>query len=50
MKTVGELGEAIRQAQAHEGLALIECVIHRDDCTKELLEWGSRVAAANSCL
>ncbi len=23
-------------------------VTHRDDCSKELLEWGSRVAAANS--
>ena len=25
-------------------------VCHRDDCSKELLEWGSRVAAANSRL
>jgi pyruvate decarboxylase len=48
VQTVGELVEAIRLAQAHEGLVLIECVIDRDDCTKELLEWGSRVAAANS--
>ncbi|MBW4442041.1 MAG: hypothetical protein KME10_12535 [Plectolyngbya sp. WJT66-NPBG17] len=47
-QTVGELIEAVSQAQAHSGLALIECVIDRDDCTKELLEWGSRVAAANS--
>ena len=47
-QTIGELTEAIEQAQAHQGLALIECVIDRDDCTKELLEWGSRVAAANS--
>jgi TPP-dependent 2-oxoacid decarboxylase len=48
VQTVGELAKAIRQAQAHEGLALIECIIDRDDCTKELLEWGSRVAAANN--
>ena len=48
VKTVGELADAVGKAQAHEGLALIECVIDRDDCTKELLEWGSRVAAANS--
>ena len=48
VQTEGELTEAIRQAQAHQGLALIECIIDRDDCTKELLEWGSRVAAANS--
>ena len=48
VQTEGELAAAICQAQAHTGLALIECVIERDDCTKELLEWGSRVAAANS--
>ena len=48
VKTVGKLAEAIKQAEAHQGLALIECVIDRDDCTKELLEWGSRVAEANS--
>ncbi|GAA6614636.1 thiamine pyrophosphate-binding protein [Scytonema sp. NUACC26] len=48
VQTVGELVKAIRQAQAHEGLALIECIIDRDDCTKELLEWGTRVAAANN--
>ena len=38
VKTVGELAEAVDQAQAHQGLALIECIIDRDDCTKELLE------------
>ena len=27
-------------------LAFIECMIHRDDCSKELLEWGSRVQGA----
>ncbi|MBV9387747.1 MAG: hypothetical protein JOZ78_15100 [Chroococcidiopsidaceae cyanobacterium CP_BM_ER_R8_30] len=48
VQTEGGLAEAIGQAQAHQGLALIECIIDRDDCTKELLEWGSRVAAANS--
>ena len=47
-ETVGELAEAIDQAQAHQGLALIECAIDRDDCTEELLKWGSRVAVANS--
>lgn len=48
VQTEGELAAAISQAQALAGLALVECVIDRDDCTKELLEWGSRVAAANS--
>jgi len=42
-----ELAEAVAFARDHKGLALIECVIDRDDCSKELLEWGSRVAAAN---
>jgi hypothetical protein len=25
-----------------------QVIIHRDDCSRELLEWGTRVAAANS--
>jgi hypothetical protein len=29
-------------------LCFIEVVVHRDDCSHELLEWGSRVSAANS--
>ena len=45
-KTAGELAAAIEQAQSHAGLVLIECALDRDDCTAELLEWGSRVAAA----
>ena len=31
-------------------LALIECMIHRDDCSKELLEWGSRVQGVSDAL
>jgi TPP-dependent 2-oxoacid decarboxylase len=46
-KTAGELAEAISKAVAHCGPVLIECALDRDDCTAELLEWGSRVAAAN---
>jgi len=43
-----ELAVAIGEALAHKtGPTLIECTIDRDDCTKELMEWGSRVAAAN---
>lgn len=26
----------------------VQVFTHREDCSKELLEWGSRVAAANS--
>jgi len=44
-----ELAAAITGALAHKiGPTLIECTIDRDDCTKQLMEWGSRVAAANS--
>jgi len=46
--TAGELTAAIERAKAHPGLTLIECSLQRDDCTGELLEWGSRVAAANA--
>lgn len=46
--TGGELSVAIARARQHAGLVLIECQLDRDDCTAELLEWGSRVAAANA--
>lgn len=46
--TAAELARAIETARSHQnGPVLIECALDRDDCTKELLEWGSRVAAAN---
>jgi indolepyruvate decarboxylase len=44
-----ELAVAIEQALAHSaGPTLIECAIDRDDCTRELMEWGAKVAAANA--
>jgi len=44
-----ELASALNEALAHKtGPTLIECLIERDDCTRELMEWGSRVAVANS--
>lgn len=45
--TEGELAAAVTQAQAHKGVAFLELTIDKDDCSKELLEWGSRVANAN---
>jgi len=46
--TYGELQEAIKFAHEHvEHLIFLECTIDRDDCSKELLEWGTRVASAN---
>ena len=43
----GELDEAISEARRRDGLCLIEVQIDRDDCSRELLEWGSRVAKNN---
>lgn len=50
VKTEEELEEAIAVAQGEKKdcLCFIECIVHRDDTSKELLEWGSRVSAANS--
>ena len=45
--TVGELDETMDRALAHDGPCLIEVPIDPRDCSKELREWGSRVAAAN---
>ncbi|EFJ47109.1 hypothetical protein VOLCADRAFT_105183 [Volvox carteri f. nagariensis] len=48
-RTETELEAAISEAVRRRGeLCFIMAVTHRDDCSKELLEWGSRVAAANS--
>ncbi|PSS34700.1 Pyruvate decarboxylase [Actinidia chinensis var. chinensis] len=44
-----ELIEAIDTATGakKDCLCFIEVIVHKDDTSKELLEWGSRVAAAN---
>ncbi|CAL5422794.1 unnamed protein product [Camellia sinensis] len=45
-----ELIEAIDTAMGAKSdcLCFIEVIVHKDDPSKELLEWGSRVSAANS--
>ncbi len=48
VNTEGELQKAINKSLKHNGLSLIEVIIDRDDCSKELLEWGTRVASNNS--
>lgn len=50
MKTEEDLVEAIATATSthEESLCFIEVFVHKDDTSKELLEWGSRVSAANS--
>jgi pyruvate decarboxylase/indolepyruvate decarboxylase len=46
--TGAELARAIETAHRHEGgPVLIECQIAHDDCSPQLLKWGTRVALAN---
>lgn len=45
--TEGELDSAIQTGLKHDGPVLIEVQIDRDDCSKNLLEWGSHVAKNN---
>lgn len=47
VKTMGELNQAIDKAVSHDGLSLIEVVLDRNDCNKNLLSWGTRVAECN---
>lgn len=50
VRTEDELTEAIATAtgEQKDSLCFIEVIVHKDDTSKELLEWGSRVSAANS--
>ncbi|EEF39845.1 pyruvate decarboxylase 1 [Ricinus communis] len=47
--TEEELTEAIATAMGEQkdSLCFIEVLVHKDDTSKELLEWGSRVSSAN---
>lgn len=48
--TEGELRNALEIAfgEASDKMCLIEAVVHKDDCSVELLEWGSLVSKANA--
>lgn len=47
--TGDELAAAIQQAKQNtRGPTLIECEIDRDDCTRQMISWGRRVATANA--
>ncbi|CAH9074049.1 unnamed protein product [Cuscuta epithymum] len=48
--TEEDLIDAIDKAMEEmaDCLCFIEVIVHKDDTSKELLEWGSRVASANS--
>jgi len=49
VKCEEDLVEAIKTATGpmKDSLCFIEVIVHKDDTSKELLEWGSRVSAAN---
>lgn len=40
--------DAIQEAKQADTLCFIEVILDKDDCNKNLLEWGARVAAYNS--
>jgi pyruvate decarboxylase len=48
--TEEELVAAIRETNEKysDSLCFIEAVVHKDDCSRELLEWGSLVSRSNS--
>jgi len=46
-KTAGELTAALARATAHDGPCMIEVAIDPQDCSPDMREWGTRVAAAN---
>jgi indolepyruvate decarboxylase len=48
VKTEEDLLKAIAKAKTFEGLSFIEVMLDREDCNKNLLAWGSEVAAYNS--
>lgn len=48
VKTPHELSNALSQTLKSNKLCLIEVILNRDDCNKNLLDWGARVAYYNS--
>ena len=49
VKTEEDVVEAIKTSRGpkKDSLCFIEVIVHKDDTSKELLEWGSRVSTAN---
>ncbi|MEA3410660.1 MAG: thiamine pyrophosphate-binding protein [Pseudomonadota bacterium] len=45
--TAGKLNAVIPECLAFDGACLVEVMVDRDDCNKNLLKWGSYVATAN---
>nr|RBQ96300.1 hypothetical protein FVER53263_08321 [Fusarium verticillioides] len=47
--TCEEFSRGLERAMAHmNGPTLIDCNLHQDDCSRELITWGHFVAAANA--
>jgi pyruvate decarboxylase len=46
-KTAGEFSAALARATTHDGPSMIEVAIDPQDCSPDMREWGTRVAAAN---
>ena len=46
-KTAGEMTAALARAKSHDGPCMIEVAIDSQDCSPDMREWGTRVAAAN---
>ena len=46
-KTAGEMTAALAKAMTHDGPCMIEVAIDSQDCSPDMREWGTRVAAAN---
>jgi pyruvate decarboxylase len=46
-KTAGEMTAALARAKSHDGPCMIEVAIDPQDCSPNMREWGTRVAAAN---
>ena len=48
VKTENELAAAIQHALGNDQLSFIEVILDRNDCNKNLLEWGTKVGLNNS--
>ena len=48
VKTEAQLAAAIKHALTNDSLSFIEVIIDQDDCSKNLLEWGTKVGMFNS--
>lgn len=48
VRTHQELLDVMKQVEHIKALCFIEVILDKDDCNKNLLEWGARVAAYNS--